>query len=148
MEKGVSEMKKFLVSLILGVTMMAIGATMLLFEVREYQVVDDLSALSDTQQVTYSAKDIDGIIFKDYPEYTWECDDSLGDEIKIFYTSAEIERDGDYLRIDSDDHRAFAGFNKFLDGIKHKKMFTNEALNQVKIISSSKVYDTIEIMYE
>ena len=148
MEKGVNEMKKFLVSLILGVTMMAIGATMLLFEVREYEVIDDLSVLSDTQQVTYSAKDIDGIIFKDYPNYSWECDDSLGDEIKIFYTSAEIKQDKDYLRIESNNHHAFDELNMFLDGIKHKKMYTNEALNQIKIVSSSKVYDTMEIMYE
>ncbi len=142
-------MKKFLISLILGVTMMAIGGTMLLFEVKGFKVIDDLSVLSDTQQKTYSVKNIDTIIFKDYPDYTWDFDESLDDEIKIYYTSTvEVDLDGKNIYIQRENQHALEQIDIFLDGLKDKRVYTNEAMNQVKIVSSSKTYDNIKIIYE
>lgn len=142
-------MKKFLVSLILGVTMMAIGATMLLFEVRGFKVIDDLSMLSDTQQKTYSVKNTDTIIFENYPDYTWDFDESLEDEIIIYYTStAEVDLDGKTIYIQRENEHALEQIDIFLDGIKDKRVYTNEAMNQVKIVSSSKTYDNMKIVYE
>lgn len=62
-------MKKFLISLIVGITMMAIGTTMLVFEIKEFEFVDGRSAYygSDTVKTqTFRVKDQDlNIVFED-----------------------------------------------------------------------------------
>ena len=74
-------MKKFLISLIVGITMMAIGTTMLVFEIKEFEFVDGRSAYygSDTVKTqTFRVKDQDlNIVFEDdyYTGYEWKYDE-------------------------------------------------------------------------
>ena len=147
-------MKKFLISLIVGITMMAIGTTMLVFEIKEFEFVDGRSAYygSDTVKTqTFRVKDQDlNIVFEDdyYTGY-----ESMKDEVRIEYTSdMQVKTNGNTMIIEErynhewgvNDGMDF--LNTFLDGLKQRKVYTMDYRDNVVIVSSSQMRDRVHVI--
>lgn len=154
-------MKKFLVSLIVGITMMAIGTTMLVFEIKEFDFVDGRSAYYGSDAVktqTFNVKDKDlNIIFDDdyYTSYEWKYDESMKDEVRVEYSSdIHVNSSGHTMYIENRyDHDwgvndGLDFLNTFLDGLKHRKVYTMDYRENVVIVSSSKARERVHINYE
>ena len=152
-------MKKFLISLIVGITMMAIGTTMLVFEIKEFEFVDGRSAYygSDTVKTqTFRVKDQDlNIVFEDdyYTGYEWKYDESMKDEVRIEYTSdMQVKTNGNTMIIEErynhewgvNDGMDF--LNTFLDGLKQRKVYTMDYRDNVVIVSSSQMRDRVHVI--
>ena len=152
-------MKKFLISLIVGITMMAIGTTMLVFEIKESELVDGRSAYygSDTVKTqTFRVKDQDlNIVFEDdyYTGYEWKYDESMKDEVRIEYTSdMQVKTNGNTMIIEErynhewgvNDGMDF--LNTFLDGLKQRKVYTMDYRDNVVIVSSSQMRDRVHVI--
>ena len=152
-------MKKFLISLIVGITMMAIGTTMLVFEIKEFEFVDVRSAYygSDTVKTqTFRVKDQDlNIVFEDdyYTGYEWKYDESMKDEVRIEYTSdMQVKTNGNTMIIEErynhewgvNDGMDF--LNTFLDGLKQRKVYTMDYRDNVVIVSSSQMRDRVHVI--
>ena len=154
-------MKKFLISLIVGITMMAIGTTMLVFVIKEFEFVDGRSAYygSDTVKTqTFRVKDQDlNIVFEDdyYTGYEWKYDESMKDEVRIEYaTDVRVKTSGNTIVIEERyDHEwgvndGMDFLNTFLDGLKHRKVYTMDYRENVVIVSSSQARDRVHVTYE
>ncbi|MBU9105410.1 hypothetical protein KTG08_05005 [[Clostridium] innocuum] len=152
-------MKKFLISLIVGITMMAIGTTMLVFEIKEFEFVDGRSAYygSDTVKTqTFRVKDQDlNIVFEDdyYTGYEWKYDESMKDEVRIEYTSdMQVKTNGNTMIIEErynhewgvNDGMDF--LNTFLDGLKQRKVYMMDYRDNVVIVSSSQMRDRVHVI--
>ena len=145
-------MKKFLISLIVGITMMAIGTTMLVFEIKEFEFVDGRSAYYGSDTV----KDQDlNIVFEDdyYTGYEWKYDESMKDEVRIEYTSdMQVKTNGNTMIIEErynhewgvNDGMDF--LNTFLDGLKQRKVYTMDYRDNVVIVSSSQMRDRVHVI--
>ena len=144
-------MKKFLISLIVGITMMAIGTTMLVFEIKEFEFVDGRSAYygSDTVKTqTFRVKNQDLNIV-----YEWKYDESMKDEVRIEYTSdMQVKTNGNTMIIEErynhewgvNDGMDF--LNTFLDGLKQRKVYTMDYRDNVVIVSSSQMRDRVHVI--
>lgn len=156
-------MKKFLVSLIIGITLMAIGTTMLVFEIKDFKIVDDRGEYmsKDTYKShTFNVSKNDLIItFKNVSgtSYEWKYDDTMKDEVKV-----ELFGNTDYKIYDKDnkltifnrgyhkdsDMDGFDYFNRFIDGLKQKKIYNYTTSSDIVITSSYKNQDHVKIDYE
>ena len=142
-------MKKFLTSLIIGVTMMAIGVTMLMFEIKDFEVIQEVSESSDRNQVTFSANDVHRIIIDGYQGYEWKIDEDLKNEIQIIFPSnLQVNKHQHRIYIEGESMDELEEMNLFLEGLKDKKIYSNVAMEDVVIVSSSETMDAIEVYYE
>lgn len=158
-------MKKFLVSLIIGITLMAIGTTMLVFEIKEFKFVDNRGdSISKEGYKSYifnvSKHDLD-LTFKNSSDtsYEWVYDDSLENEVKIEVyggidhnvdvkdNKISILNDRSYNH-DNDGLDGLDYFNRFIDGLKEKKVYVFDSLSNIVITSSYKNRDNVNINYE
>ena len=137
MEKGVIYMKKFLVSFIIGIVLMAIGTTSLIFEISKFEHVDaadkflkegytdELITLKEDEDVTIQLED--GYKYS----YEWNYDESMKDRVKItFVNGVSYRKDGNVFIVeDIDDYDdAFEDgwdrFRIFIDGLKERKIYS------------------------
>lgn len=155
-------MKKFLVNLIIGITLMAIGTTMLLFEVKDFKIVDGNGALvnkKDYRVLTYSVskKEMNIVLPDDSGiSYEWKYDDSMKDEVRI-----EIAKDMNYKN-DNDDNKldiinikyndyernTYDYLNTFIEGLKQKKVYVYHTTSNIIITTSYDNMDKVNLNYK
>lgn len=155
-------MKKFLVNLIIGITLMAIGTTMLLFEVKDFRIVDGNGVFThekDYRVLTYDvSKNNMYITFPDDANisYEWHYNDSMKDDVRIeitkdiIYKNDEKDNTLDVLDTKYDDHeRNFYDYlNTFIEGLKHKKIYVYDTTRNIIITTSYDNIDKVNIKYK
>lgn len=154
-------MKKFLVSLIIGITMMAIGTTMLVFEIRDFEFVDE--EMSGTSSSTWQSKTISigedrlRIVLDDDHDisYYWKYDESMGDDIRIEYSSrVQLSQSNQTIYVRNDHNHEWTiskgidVLDSFLDGLKEHKIYTWTYTADIVITSSSATRDRVYIDYD
>lgn len=130
-------MKKFLVSLIIGVTMMAIGTTMMVFELKEYEFVDSATTEDTTyRKETFQLKEGETLALSFEPsvhnrEIDMVYDESLKDgEVKVAFTdNVRYELSSNKLVITDNRYggssRETNRFDRFIEGLKKHKVYVN-----------------------
>lgn len=153
-------MKKFIISLIVGITMMAIGTTMLVFEIKDYKFVEGAYHGREENQKTetFSVKnDKLTLVFveKEHTSYHFVYDESLQDEVNITCSShVEYRRREHEIYIDDIDHNdinvndGFSVFHQFMEGLKKHEIYTFENYADVTITTAKKNRDRVDIYYE
>lgn len=149
-------MKGFIASIITGVVMIAMGATMLFFELQDYDTVQACNLIYDREKTVKSfdiSKENLQIIFDEHNvSYEWEYDDSLNGEVKV-----EIGSNIDYrvtsnrLVIDDTHYESVKTFDiieKVMDGLKEKKLYQCNGNVSIKIICAKANRDQIQIKYD
>lgn len=156
-------MKKFLISFIIGVTMIAIGVTTLVFEIKDFEFIDHRYDTHDTstqvQSTTFSDKnptlDIDNSI-----RYEWENDNSMKDgEVRVEAIpdiSVKISR----KRIKIEYHKSksyylnhrygtdWDMFMTFLEGLKERKIYVTDEFSTVCLTSNATTRNSFTIQYD
>lgn len=139
MEKGVIDMKKFLISFIIGVVMMAIGTTSLIFEIGQFDHVRAEEILSNNKlgyrSEVFNVKEnemIDIRMEDSYGDYSYEYvyDESMKDRVKISFSDAVSYSRSD-LQVVVNDIDGYNGdfftgwdhFKYFLEGLKERKIY-------------------------
>ena len=157
-------MKKFLVSLIIGITCMAIGATMMFFEVKDFTAVSacdlyDEHYYSSVNTFDVSQENVSITIRENYIDYDFNIDESLGDTVKIESTDdiAQSVNDHEYIIEGFKDHDdgvedswndMTRAINVVIDGLKEHKLYSCSGNNAIRITCSSKAKAKININYE
>lgn len=158
-------MKKFLVSLIIGITLMAIGTTMLVFEIKDFKFVDNRGDFINKEEYkshTFNvSKDDLELTFKNHSSasYEWVYDDSMQNEVKVElyggsdYNVNDKDNKLDILNShnydsDNDGLDSLDYFNRFIDGLKQKKVYVFNNSSNIVITSSYKNRDRVNINYE
>lgn len=142
-------MKRFLINVIFGVVLMAIGATMLLMEVEDFEVVDGRQIFKDeykTYSVSVKDQELNIRFLQQYGDrYEWKTDENLKDEVKI-----ELLEDADYIfykdknQLDirniytdkSYERNSIQYLSYIIDGLKQKKIYTLRGSSTLVITSS------------
>ena len=97
------------------------------------------------------------IVFEDdyYTGYEWKYDESMKDEVRIEYaTDVRVKTSGNTIVIEERyDHEwgvndGMDFLNTFLDGLKHRKVYTMDYRENVVIVSSSQARDRVHVTYE
>ena len=145
MEKGVIIMKKFLVSFIIGVVMMAIGTTSLIFEIGQFEHVNAVDVLANHaygyRNEVFDLKNdkdvVELVLHDDYygHSYEYNYDDSLKDRVKITLSGGvsysvsgstiDVSKIDDeyYYGYENDFTRSWNRIEFFLDGLKERKIY-------------------------
>ena len=151
-------MKKFLVSFIIGITMMAIGTTMLIFEIKDFKIVDGVNFKdaknTHIEEFDVSKADLD-IRFENGQtcSYRWEYDEGMKDTVRV-----QLQNDVEYrvrnhaIHIESvsyrDEYEPFEYLNMFIEGLKDKKLYTLEGDDTIVFTSSSDARDRVNFIYD
>lgn len=154
-------MKRFLISLIIGITMMAIGGTMMFFEVKDYTAVNacelyDKHFYSSVNTFDISKKDLNIYMGRSYVDYEFVIDESYGDKVKIEapdYIDQTVSEHEYYVEGYNDRHyEAEAGWNTFtnaidiiIEGLKEHKLYSCNGTRVIRITCSSKAKAHINI---
>lgn len=151
-------MKKFLISFIIGITMMAVGTTMLVFEIKDFEIVDGVYGDEGDQIVhkefDVSKENLDIRFENGYAvSYDWKYDESMGDKVIVkFHNSTDYSVHGHTLRIkdiyygEKKDGMFF--LNIFLDGLKEKKFYTFDTYDSITITGSRSSRDKVNFVYD
>lgn len=96
MEKGIENMKKFLINFIIGIVLMAVGTTSLIFEMGKFDRVN-ASDIPNLQEYGYHTKsfklkdkeELSILVANEYQSnsYIWEYDDMMKDKVKITFSN-------------------------------------------------------------
>lgn len=153
-------MKRFLISIIIGVTFIAMGATMLFFEVKDFDTQNACDLILD-QDKTVKTFDVSKenlrITFDGRNQsYEWEYDESLDDEVRVeIVGTTDFSVTNNQLYIDDDSRygfshyvRPFEVFERILEGLKDKKIYYCNNDVSVKIISSRAMKDRVQINHD
>ncbi|MEG2543871.1 MAG: hypothetical protein RR986_04120 [Longicatena sp.] len=157
-------MKKFLVSFLIGITCMAIGTTMLIFECKEFEVIDVRASQNlkdaDFENHTFMLKEDEQVSLK-YDKkvvnrgYGWHVDDTLKDGVIIVSIKDNVEYSihGNELTIEQnydEDNDSFnkgmKAFNKILDGLKEHKIYNYENYSNIVFTSNYKTRSKLVIL--
>lgn len=153
-------MKKFIVSIVIGITFIAMGATMLFFEIKDYESENVCDLLFDQDKTirTFDVSNEDLKIYFDSraTSYEWEYDDSLDNEVKVEMIGTmdfrinnnKLTIDDDYDHISSRYVKPVEIFDKVLDGLKNKKLYYCNESMRVKITCSRDARNRIQISYD
>lgn len=158
-------MKRFLVSLIVGITFMAIGGTMMFFELKDYKAVSacdlyDKHYYSSINTFDVTNEDLDIFLEKGHGIYYEFVEDaSLGNNVKI-ETSNYIDRKvkGNQFYVDGyygTNYDAGDGWNAFtnvintvIEGLKDHKLYTCDNSGGIRITCSKEAKAKVNINYE
>lgn len=154
-------MKKFLVTFIIGIVFMAIGTTSLIFEINEFERVDQRAFIQDKNYFNteeFKLNENKNILLNfdedSYIHHEIEYDDSLGDNVKISISNNidyKVLEDGiqvyeqSYYNSDFDD-----GINRLefiMDGLKQKKLYDVNMTSIIVHVSYDN-RDRIQVTYQ
>ena len=146
-------MKRFIASMIVGFTFLAMGATMLFFEIKDFEVDTSCSFYNDsrdTEVFNVAKKDLTLVYYDTYNAYDFVYDETIGDEVHVeINTSVDYQVNHNQLRIngyqgsDIDGDQPFKVFNKIVEGLKKMKLYqcnSEEITIRVSKANRSKVH--------
>lgn len=144
-------MKRFLISFIIGCTLVAAGITMTLIEFKDFEYVDELQENEDTTTETFNLNTGDRLILdiEDYA-YSYTFDDNMKDgQVNVILNKdTEYKRSGTSLVVYDqwgNDHLSFTDvFEKFIDGLKERKFYSYHSYYQVQIVTNHNTVDLIK----
>lgn len=156
-------MKRFLISFTIGITMMAVGVTTLIFELDDFTFVENsIELLGDgyyQKTVPTNSKTVFRI--EDGISYSWDYDETMYDgEVKIeaenFINVQNIKNEVIVRYNDDKDYHSFSDantdgwktFNKFIDGLKEHKVYTYHNLRSIRFISNHNTKSLLQFKYE
>lgn len=138
--------------------MMAIGTTMLIFEIKDFKIVDGVNFKdaknTHIEEFDVSKADLD-IRFENGQtcSYRWEYDEGMKDTVRV-----QLQNDVEYrvrnhaIHIESvsyrDEYEPFEYLNMFIEGLKDKKLYTLEGDDTIVFTSSSDARDRVNFIYD
>lgn len=158
-------MKRFLVSLILGITFMAVGGTMMFFELKDYKAVSacdlyDKHYYSSINTFDVTDKDLDIILEEGHGiYYDFVEDESMGNTVRV-ETNDYIEQqvNGNQFYVEGYGNHYYDaqdGWNEFtnvinivIEGLKDHKLYSCDSSSAIRITCSKEAKAKININYE
>lgn len=144
-------MKRFLISFIVGCTLIAAGITMTLIEFKDFEFVSELQKDEDTVTETFTINNGNHLVLDidDYA-YAYSFDDTMKDgQINVILNKdTEYKRGENTLNVYDEwgnDHLSFTNvFEKFIRGLKEHKFYTAQSYYQVQIVTNHNTVDLIK----
>lgn len=154
-------MKKILINFIIGIICMAIGTTLLIFELSDFEylnIVEDseISKNMHVHDIELKKEDRVQLNFTNavYGNVSWNYDENLKNKIKVIIRSdVSYDIDGRTITLKSaktDGNRYFSSgeqLNFFLKGLKQQRVYSSFDIPIVTIVSTRMMQDKITINY-
>lgn len=144
-------MKRFLISFVIGMTLIAAGATMTFFELQKYKVVD-IQDVEGNKTEFFTLEENEKLnITLDEGNFSMRYDDTLKDnEIKIIVhekIAYKINKNNIEIYNDDEDMYGFAHntIGKFIEGLKEHKLYTDQISETVLIYTNPNSRDRVRV---
>lgn len=154
-------MKHFLITFIIGMTSIAIGFTMIFFEIKDYKEVNGCDLYNPEYYTTtntfdVSDKDLNITLEDGFIRYDIIIDESMKDKVKVETSEAVLTEVSDNrLYVRESDLHSYQNYNyredlldlfhKVIDGLKEHKIYTCESNEVVRITCSKEMRNRIKM---